>query len=76
MGLKERFLGLVNPEVNPEGIKIERKNYSPSGELPLPLALKRAKELKKRREDRAVYEENSSKSVESLRFISTRKISP
>lgn len=33
---------------NPDGIKIERKSYSPSGDLPLPLALRRAEELRNR----------------------------
>lgn len=40
------FKEILSGRVNPEGIEIKRKNYSPSGDLPLPLALKRAGELK------------------------------
>lgn len=42
MGFKERFFRSDNLGV------IKRNTYSPSGDIPLPLALHRAKELKER----------------------------
>lgn len=43
MGFKERFFRSDNLGA------IKRENFSPSGEFPLPLALKRAGELEKRK---------------------------